>query len=209
MGHAERDAVAEQLRVAAGEGMLDLDELEERLEQAHGARTRADLTRLTADLPLGVPAADPHAAAPAAHVVRAPSSTTEVDARWRDGALVVRTVMGSVARRGAWVVPERIWARSVLGDVTLDLREAHLGRRTEIETSAVLGDVTVIVNARTRVELAGRGVVGDFKEARATVPAHIRQDSPLVVVSGRATLGSVTVKRRGMPGELRRLFLGS
>ena len=209
VGHAERDAVAEQLRVAAGEGMLDIDELEERLEQAHGARTRADLQRLTADLPVAGPPADPHAAV-GSTASRAPAlrSTTEVDARWRDGALVVRTVMGSVARRGPWVAPERIWARAVLGDVTLDLREAHLGRRTEIVTSAVLGDVTVIVNARTRVELDGRGVAGDFKESRATVPAQIRQDSPLVVVTGRATLGTVSVKRRGMPGELRKLFLG-
>ena len=208
VGHAERDAVAEQLRVAAGEGMLDLEELEERLELAHGARTRADLSSLTADLPIGVPPADPHAQPGAGVPARVPRSTTEPDARWRDGGLVLRTVMGSLARRGPWVVPERIWARSVMGDVTLDLREAHLGRRTDIEASAVLGDITVIVNARTRVHVDGRGVVGDFKEARATVPSQVRDSSPVVVVSGRALLGSVTVKRRGMPGELRRLFLG-
>jgi Domain of unknown function (DUF1707)/2TM domain len=48
---AERDRVAERLRVAAGEGRLGADELEDRLERAFAARTEAELGPLTADLP--------------------------------------------------------------------------------------------------------------------------------------------------------------
>jgi DUF1707 SHOCT-like domain/2TM domain len=48
---AEREAVADRLRAAAGEGRLDAEELDERLTAAYGARTSADLTPLTADLP--------------------------------------------------------------------------------------------------------------------------------------------------------------
>ena len=49
----ERERVVELLRTHAGEGRLDLDELEERVEAALAARTRGDLDALVADLPRG------------------------------------------------------------------------------------------------------------------------------------------------------------
>ena len=48
---ADRERVAERLRLAAGEGRLSADELEERLERAFGAVTARELEPLTADLP--------------------------------------------------------------------------------------------------------------------------------------------------------------
>jgi hypothetical protein len=52
---ADRDAAADRLRRAAGEGRLQPDELEQRVAAAYRARTVGDLAALTADLP--VPAA--------------------------------------------------------------------------------------------------------------------------------------------------------
>src|ERR671937_353527 len=48
----ERERVAEALRSHAAAGRLDPEELEERLGRAYGARTRADLVPLVADLPV-------------------------------------------------------------------------------------------------------------------------------------------------------------
>lgn len=48
---ADRDAIVERLATAMSEGRLQLDEYQERLEQAHAAKTYADLDRLIADLP--------------------------------------------------------------------------------------------------------------------------------------------------------------
>ena len=48
---ADRERVAERLRIAAGEGRLTPAELEERLERAFTARTDAELDPLVADLP--------------------------------------------------------------------------------------------------------------------------------------------------------------
>jgi hypothetical protein len=48
---ADRDAVTERLREAAGEGRLAPDELEERVDSALRARTYGELARLVADLP--------------------------------------------------------------------------------------------------------------------------------------------------------------
>ena len=49
--HADRDRVVEVLRVAAGDGRLTADELDERLEAALSARTHGELAALTEDLP--------------------------------------------------------------------------------------------------------------------------------------------------------------
>jgi Domain of unknown function (DUF1707) len=48
---ADREAVAERLRRAAGEGRLEPDELEERLHRALRARTYGELDRVVDDLP--------------------------------------------------------------------------------------------------------------------------------------------------------------
>jgi Domain of unknown function (DUF1707)/2TM domain len=48
---AEREQVIGDLRAHAGEGRLTVDELDERIGRADGARTRRELAALTADLP--------------------------------------------------------------------------------------------------------------------------------------------------------------
>jgi len=64
VGDVERDAVATQLREHYADGRLTLDELNERLDQAFAARTRADLNTVTRDLPyISRPAASAPAAA--------------------------------------------------------------------------------------------------------------------------------------------------
>jgi hypothetical protein len=54
---AERDQAAEILRTAYAEGRLTRAELDERTGAAYAARTRADLRRLTGDLPGDLPGA--------------------------------------------------------------------------------------------------------------------------------------------------------
>ena len=56
---AEREAAVERLRGGAGEGRLDHDELERRVHAGYTARTRAELERVTADLPPPPPAPRP------------------------------------------------------------------------------------------------------------------------------------------------------
>jgi hypothetical protein len=57
---ADRERAADVLRRNAGEGRLDPDELEERLEAAYSATTLADLDALTGDLPRAAgPGPDP------------------------------------------------------------------------------------------------------------------------------------------------------
>ena len=61
VGDADREAVAAQLREHFADGRLTLDELNERLDQAFAAKTKADLNTVMRDLPQ---AARPGAGAP-------------------------------------------------------------------------------------------------------------------------------------------------
>ncbi|BFO16834.1 hypothetical protein SHKM778_32220 [Streptomyces sp. KM77-8] len=49
---ADREQVVDELREAVAEGRLEMDEFEERLEQAYRARVHDDLASLTSDLPV-------------------------------------------------------------------------------------------------------------------------------------------------------------
>jgi hypothetical protein len=55
VGDAEREAAAAELREHYASGRLTLDELNERLDKAFAARTRADLNVLMTDLPSARP----------------------------------------------------------------------------------------------------------------------------------------------------------
>ncbi|MBO0802755.1 MAG: DUF1707 domain-containing protein [Nocardiopsaceae bacterium] len=57
VGHAEREAVTAELREHYASGRLTLDELNERLDAALDAKTRADLDALMTDLPSAGPGA--------------------------------------------------------------------------------------------------------------------------------------------------------
>ncbi|MCL8025795.1 DUF1707 SHOCT-like domain-containing protein [Nocardioides bruguierae] len=209
VGDAERTEVAEALRHAAGDGRLDLEELDHRLEAAFTARTYADLGPLLADLP-GVASplppgwAPPHwpAARPGTPVPGPPVPGTPLPAQ----AGVVRSstaFLGTVRREGPWRPGERHSATAVLADVKLDLRHADLPPVLVLHAVAVLGDVKIDVDPETRVVLEGTGLAGDFKLHRRSVPAELRPGSPVVRVTGTALLGSVTVRRRALPGEER------
>jgi Domain of unknown function (DUF4190)/Domain of unknown function (DUF1707) len=68
---ADREAVAERLRVASVEGRIDAEELEQRLSEVYSARWVADLDRIVADVsppPPPAPLAPPYAPYPPAVV---------------------------------------------------------------------------------------------------------------------------------------------
>ena len=183
---SDRHQVAELLRQAAGEGRLDLDELDERLEAAYAAKTYADLVPITVDLP-----AHPATNQPAVSRSAAPATTTY------DSSLAL---LGGSSRKGAWLVPERHSAFSLMGGVDLDLREATFAaREVTIVANTVMGAVDIVVDAHTVVIVEGVGVMGTFEQARDRVEAQLGPESPVVRVKGFALMGAVTVTRKGPP----------
>ena len=183
----ERHQVTEVLRQAAGEGRIDLDELEERLEAAFNAKTYADLVPITADLPATGAAIVQR---PAGHVVAGPAYSSSF------------AMMSETRRSGPWQVGSHHSAFALMGSVVIDLRQAvFTTREVTINASALMGSVYVIVNAHTVVVCDGLGIMGDYSESRSRASAETAVDSPVVRVKGIALMGSVNVKRKPLPGE--------
>jgi hypothetical protein len=196
----DRHKVAEVLRTAAGEGRLDLHELDERLEATYAAKTYGDLVPLTADLPVrptdGLPTL-PGQVAPANRpgAAMVPATTYQSSLSF----------MGDCTRRGVWRVPEQHTAFSMMGSVTLDLREALFeAREVTINAVAIMAGIDIVVNAHTQVVVDGVGIMGDFSQARDKVPAEITASSPVVRVKGMALMAGVNVKRKPMPGAAKK-----
>jgi Domain of unknown function (DUF1707)/Cell wall-active antibiotics response 4TMS YvqF len=174
---ADRHQVAEILRQAAGEGRLEIDELDERLEATYAARTYADLVPITHDLPTP---RSPSALAPA----------TRYESSY--------AVMTGVDRTGVWQVGPSHTAFALMGGIDIDLREAvFTSPETVITATSVMGGIDVVVNAHTRVVVDGTGIMGTFEQARDKVAPQLDDRSPVVRVRGAAIMGAVTVVRKG------------
>lgn len=193
---ADRHNVAEVLREAAGQGRLDLDELDERLEATFAAKTYADLVPITVDLhpaPTAPASAQPLSPYAARLPGTAPRHTTSL------------AIMGGQDRKGIWEVGANHNAFALMGGIDIDLRQAIFSsREVVINASTVMGGIDVIVNAFTRVSVEGVGIMGAFDEARAKIEPAFGPDSPLVRVRGIALMGAVSVVRKPMPGEGRK-----
>ena len=178
---AERNHVAEILREAAGDGRIDLSELDERLEAAYAAKTYGDLVPITRDL---APATTPVAATPAVRRERTVA------------------IMGSVERRGSWIVPEELTVFCFMGGAELDVREARFSvPEVTFTINTFMGGANITINPTTRVVVHGVGVMGGYSAPSDDVPARLTADSPTVHVKGVAIMGGVNVVRRPMPDD--------
>ena len=105
----DRESAAEVLRVAAGDGRLNMTELDERLEAVYEAKTYAELEPIIRDLPHRViaPAAPASPESPVSSAVEPPAGKPS------SGSAVA--VMSGFSRKGAWVVPADFTAVQVTG----------------------------------------------------------------------------------------------
>jgi hypothetical protein len=168
----EREAVAERLRTAAGEGRLALDELAERLETAFSAVTRAELEPLTADLP----------------------ATSASPAPARAGRRWIVAIMGGGTHRGRWRIASRCTVINVMGGSDLDLTEAIVeGSEIEIRVFSLMGGSNVVVPDGVHVELAGFALMGG-NDLNGKASARPQPGAPSVRVRAYSVMGGTDVE---------------
>jgi hypothetical protein len=173
--HEDRDRIADVLRIAAGDGRLSAEELDERLEAALTAKTYGELAVLVTDLP-AAPQAMPVSTAPAKELVK-------IDCH-----------SGNAKRDGQWVVPERIEAKVTSGNITLDFTKAEMPQRAlRIDAEVRSGNLTLITRP-------GIVVVADDVSVRSgniKIRHPWRADSPEVLrieIAGTVGSGNITAR---------------
>lgn len=199
---ADRARAAEHIRLAAGEGRLDINEVDARLRAVYAATTFGELATINADLPAPVRYAAPAGAALDEHGDRVPDSGIAVG------------IMGGFARRGTWRVPRRFKAIAFWGGGTLDLRQARFTAPvTTIKAYAVMGGMQIVVPENADVETTGVGIMGGFGHAAERDEDHYHGDQghggqvhdgqahggprPRIRIGGFAFWGGVDIRRRG------------
>jgi hypothetical protein len=187
VSHEDRDRVAEQLRVAAGDGRLTADELDERLETALTARTYGELEVLLTDLP----------ASPGAVLAPVPEAKE----------LVQLKVSHSVIKRdGRWVVPKRLEVENRHGNVILDFSDAIISQPTlDLSISVGHGNIVLIVPPEVLVDLDG------VANGHGTVHQRVRRDPDtavklMITASGNVRHGNLVVRSPRGPRGPRRSF---
>jgi hypothetical protein len=170
----DRHQVAEVLRAAAGDGRIDLEELDQRLEETYAARTYADLVPITADLPVARPSAAP--------VVPGPESERHV------------AILGGFERKGSWIVPQELSVFAMMGGADLDLRDARFAaHEVVIRVNCFMGGAQITVGPDVNVVMEGTGIMGGFSGPSGQPSAA---GAPTVRIRGVAVWGGVSVDRK-------------
>ena len=176
VSHQDRDRVAELLRMAAGDGRLTAEELDERLEKALTARTYGELAALSRDLP----------AAPGFPAGMQPVEPKEV----------IRIDRGSgwAKRDGRWLVPHRIEVRVTSGHVTLDFTEAVITQPSiQIDASVRSGRLNLVTKPGIIVDTDDVAVRSGGVKVRAPWGPEV----PVILhikVSGKVGSGHISAR---------------
>lgn len=191
---ADRHKIADVLQEAAGEGRIDFDELDDRLEATWAAKCYEDLVPIVADLPGRYDTPGP----PGTPVARQPGGVPEPATQPQSHL----AIMSEVNRKGSWVVPPQFTAFALMGGVNLDLREATFAQReVSITINAVMGGGTIIVGPEHHVILEGQGIMGSYTLSNRRVSENLTPESPTIRVRGIAVMGGVSVVRKKPRGS--------
>ena len=185
----ERERTVQSLCAHFAQDHLTTQELEQRLEEVYRAPSLAALQALM----IGLPALPAMAAVPTPlpFYTLAPSEPPQ-EKRYL-------ALMAEVRRQGLWNVPARVKASAWMGAIRLDLREAQLPESgVDLEVSAVMGEVRIILPPGVRADVDGIAFMGEFSDRTAS--AALSLPAPSIRVRGSAVMGAVRVETR-MPNE--------
>jgi class 3 adenylate cyclase len=167
--HADRDRVVDVLKAAAADGRLTADDLDQRLEAALTARTRADLEPLLADL------------------------TAAAEAQAPDLARI-KISSGSTKRDGSWVVPRRLEIDVGSGSVRLDFRQAVIAA-AELRIDARIASGTLRLVTRPGIVVDADDLTVSSGSVKVVPPAGPDAPEELrVKISGQVGSGSVSAR---------------
>lgn len=184
----ERDDVVDQISEHAGQGRLTLAELEERIAAAHEATTRAQLAKLTEDLP---------AATPSAGASSPPERRRKVT-KW------IVAVMGGSTKKGRWRPDRTVNVLALMGGHDVDLREAELDHdEVTINVYSIMGGSGVYVPDTVDSTVSGFAIMGGNDESGSV--ARPRPGAPRVNVRMISFMGGSEVWR--MPEQVHGLEL--
>jgi hypothetical protein len=186
-----REQVIARLSQCFAEDVLEVEELERRMDLAYAAKTIAELDALVADL------------APSSSTALVPAGLVAVDDPTRAEAKKLRVVFGNLERKNHWVVPKELRLRVWFGNAELDFREASLQAGvTTIEVGVSFGNLEIVLPPGLAIDVDVSSIAGNVEE-RHRVPRELDPGRPMLRITGAVRFGNLEISTR-LPGETER-----
>jgi hypothetical protein len=174
---ADRERTVTVLRSSGANGQLTVEELDERVAAAYGARTRGELERLVEDLG------------------ETRDRPADVPVRPGDGGTHwVVSVMGGSDRKGRWRLGRTVTVVNVMGGSDLELNEAEFaGEVVEMRVFSLMGGADIWIPDGLDVEVSEFAFMGG-NEVRIG-EARPGDGGPLLRLKLISIMGGTTVRR--------------
>jgi hypothetical protein len=186
-----REQVIARLSECYASDVLDVDELDRRLDLAHGARTVAELDALLADL-----------AAPTTSTALVVAGSRAIDDPNRADHKKLRVMMSAIERKSRWLVPRHLDVRVFWGSAELDFRDASIGPgTTTLDVRVTMASLELILPPWLAIDCDVSSFMGSVEE-RHRLASEPDPAAPLLRVVGSVRLGSLEIFTR-LPGESR------
>jgi hypothetical protein len=189
------------------EGLIDGDDLEQRLDLVQDAKTMEALEHAIVDLVEPGTAPSTVLAIPDSRGTIATASTNSYTlARLEDIALERQftALFSSVEQNGRWTPARYNRVLDVFGDTTLDLREAELGPGvTIIDVRCVFASLVLIVPPGLAVRIEASATFASVERDKHIGEQPRAPGDPVIVIQGTVLFASLEIHDR-MPGEDRR-----
>ncbi|KGE71864.1 DUF1707 SHOCT-like domain-containing protein [Spirochaeta lutea] len=200
----ERDQIIDHLSNCFARDLLTAEDFELRVERAHQASTLDQLAGLIEDLPT-LPGS-PRFAAPSGSHSRFPSGDY-AEGRGEGspgpyrggfpGDLEPETTYAIFSEQklaGNWLRRNSAAATVALGSMVMDLRDVTLGPYTEIQLTAFMGEITIILpDYPVLVESSVSTILAEFKRKGM---GRAPDNAPLLKLKGYAVLSQITLKQK-------------
>lgn len=193
---ARREAI-HQLCVAQAQGIMSVEQFEQRLALVREAPTPAAIQQLIADVDgasgewdvgSGMALAEGQPREVSLESYAAPSDVPQ--------RLRMTAIFATTKKRGQWVVPYEIETKVIMGELIIDLRDALFAWDTlVIDVDVTLGEVKLVVPVGTRVDNRMNDFIGGGKVNMKG--GHGAEPNGLTVqLEGKVRFGSVDVRQR-------------
>ena len=195
-----REEAIRALSAALSADRLSFDQFESRLALVRQAPNRATLDAILADLPAHEEFALPTGLVPLARDHTAVTGHDDLMPVEPAEVLRIKTVMGSSKRAGSWTVPLRLELKVVLGELTVDLRDAVFCSDTlDLDLQVLLGSLTLIVPAGTQVENESEEKFSSTSHSTRSTRGMSRIGL-LIRITGRVSWSSLEIKEKPPSG---------
>lgn len=181
-----REEVIDQLVMNYSHGELSQEAFEARLDHAFDSTTHQQLADLVEDLPLQVDAKYEQSKA-----ARFDAHSTKIFAGSEHSIVAV---LSSQSMKGAWQVPAKIKAYSVLGSLKIDFTDAHFeSDEIHVQLLDLVGDIKIFVPEFARVTCNVANIISSLDNH---LEAPVQEPKVHIHISGYSVLSSIDIKVR-------------